>query len=82
MKTLRTPGGERGDEDFGIQKSFAGSSGMKNTVLQLVWNAEIQFYSTGKEYLLFTIQFLEDPKPYFRYYTILFKIALNSLFIE
>ena len=40
--------------------------GKKNTVLQLVWNAEIQFYSTGRDYLLFTSQFPEDPRPYFR----------------
>ena len=42
---------------------------------------KIQYYSTIY-YLLFTINFRKNPKIYFRYYIILFKIALNSLFID
>ena len=59
----------------------------RNTVLYHYWDGEIQ--CTGllgqrntvlQYYLLFTIQIPKNPEIYFRYYKILFKIALNSLF--
>ena len=49
--------------------------GPGNTVLQFYWDGEIQCTSITS-YLLFY------PKIYFRYHTVLFKIALNCLFID
>ena len=54
--------------DGRTEYSFTVLLGRRNTVLQY--------------YLLFTIYFLKNPKIYFTYYIILFKIALNSLFID
>ena len=50
----------------------------KNTVLSL----ENSNPTSGTYYVLFTVLFSQNPKTYFRYYIILFKIALNSLFID
>ena len=59
-------GGGWGGERKSKQYSFTELQGRRNTVLQY--------------YLLFTIQIPKNPEIYFRYYKILFKIALNSLF--
>ena len=78
-KTAGGAGGGRGQGGPGGAggEIFQGKN-MKNTVLPL----ENSNPTSGKYYLLFTIQFRKNPKTYFRYYIILFKIALNSLFTE
>ena len=78
-----------GGRIFGIRKdgrrgrrggkySFTGLLGqkMQRTALLGQRNTVLQYY------LLFTIQLPKNPNIYFRYYIILFKLALNNLFID
>ena len=63
-----------------LEKTAGGGGGggknIKNTVLSLD-NSNL---SSGKYHSLFTSYFLVNLRTYFRYYIILFKILLNSLF--
>ena len=73
----------------GTENTVYSSTGREKYSVQFYWDGEIQCTvllgqrnTVLQNYLLFTIQLQTIPETYFRYYILLFKIALNSLFID